>query len=416
MAEVAARRRFAWINVGEGVQYAFSSFRDGAVMWLVYVDTHSTLAVSFIPVARLASALISPISGALVDRSALRKVIHVTNGLRALVSFATACALLMHVDPAWCVYVSYFISGLVNRFYYPAFFTAYNKLLTDDLRFRTMSVTNSVIMTSSIAGGVLVGVSGSLPLVFAVSGLAYLLTLACQWIAFRECPELDVRAASPRQGTDRSLRTSVREFATYMAHHPAILWLGVLAWIPEITIKMVDMLTPEFVISHAAGRISYGLFLATFSAGAAVASLVSARWKVKREHARLMGLYATSGAVLAAAGLLHWTGTALALYALLGAGLMIENNARHALRVSLTDMDYNGRVSSMSDTFTSIVVTASSVAIGWAASHLSVDTVYVTWGPVTALIALAILAVLRRWLRGQSAIPSAAAADPPSAP
>ncbi|AEJ42896.1 hypothetical protein TC41_0943 [Alicyclobacillus acidocaldarius subsp. acidocaldarius Tc-4-1] len=68
----------------------------------------------------------------------------------------------------------------------------------------------------------------------------------------------------------------------------------------------------------------------------------------------------------------------------------------------------------MSDTFTSIVVTASSVAIGWAAAHLSIDTVYVTWGPVTALIAVAILMALRQWLRGQSAISSAA--DPPSAP
>lgn len=416
MSEVDTRRRFTWINVAEGVQYAFVSFRDGAVMWLMYIATHSTLAVSLIPVARLVSGFISPISGALVDRWPLRKVVYVTNLLRAGVSFATAVACALHANLVWSVYLSYFVSGLINRFYYPAFFTAYNKLLTNDTRFQTMSVTNSIIMTSTIAGGLLVGMGGSLSAVFAAAGVAYLLTFACQVLAFRDCPELDAGPGSKPRGAERGIGTSLREFGAYMAKHPGILWLGVLGWIPEITIKMIDMLTPKYVVSHAQGRMSYSLFLATFSAGAAIASLASARWKARRETARLMLLYAASGAVLTAAGLLHSAYIAIALYAVLGAGLMIENNARHALRVSLTDMDYNGRVSSMSDTFTSMVVTGSSVLIGWAAAHASVRTIYDIWGPATAVTAFAVLMALRRWVGERADGMAARAHDPSSSP
>ncbi|WP_338082093.1 MFS transporter [Alicyclobacillus hesperidum] len=383
------------INSSEAVQYLMVSFRDGAVIWMMFLITRSPLDVALITVAKLLSGWIAPISGSLVDSWNLRRVINWTNLLRALLCFGTSFALDMKLSFVITIYLFYILLGVVNKFYYPAFFTAYNKLLDNNARFKNMSVTNSIIMAANVVGALFIAIGLHLDMVFALCGVAYLYAYVILKSAFRQYT--GERVAPPKaQLSLHGLSNQLRDLNIYLKNNVGIVVLGLLGLVPEIGIKMVDMLTPKFAVNIGMDhREFYSLLLSVFSGGASVAGLASALWRTKDEVKRLVFLYLLSAAIVTCVGLVQNPIIDIALYAVLGGSFMVENNARHALRVSLTDFVFNGRISSISNTLVSNTVALVSVAVGWVAGYVPVRTIYVLWGPATFCIVLPLLLKLR---------------------
>src|SRR5579875_3235816 len=227
------------INSSEAVQYLMVSFRDGAVIWMMFLITRSPLDVALITVAKLLSGWIAPISGSLVDSWNLRRVINWTNLLRALLCFGTSFALDMKLSFVITIYLFYILLGVVNKFYYPAFFTAYNKLLDNNARFKNMSVTNSIIMAANVVGALFIAIGLHLDMVFALCGVAYLYAYVILKSAFRQYT--GERVAPPKaQLSLHGLSNQLRDLNIYLKNNVGIVVLGLLGLVPEIGIKMVD--------------------------------------------------------------------------------------------------------------------------------------------------------------------------------
>ena len=89
--------------------------------WLVYLETHSGVALALIPVATLGPGLLLGVfAGALLDRRDARSVLLVTQSLALVAGCALGVFSLSRTPPLTAIYGICFLTGLINAFDGPA--------------------------------------------------------------------------------------------------------------------------------------------------------------------------------------------------------------------------------------------------------------------------------------------------------
>ena len=123
---LAGMRGFSVIWIGQLVSFLGTGMTNFALSFYLFDRTSQATALTIAIFAFSApSILLSPLAGALVDRSNRKFVVIVTDLAAGLVTIAWLLIVLLagHLEP-WQVYVGNAITGAFNAFQFPAFSAA----------------------------------------------------------------------------------------------------------------------------------------------------------------------------------------------------------------------------------------------------------------------------------------------------
>jgi MFS family permease len=247
-----------------------------AVTLLLKELTQSTLAIgAFQFVALFPGFLLSPVIGALIDRSSRRRIVVAADLARGGLMILAAVALLFPtLRSAWFILVVAFLAGLGHGFFVPAVQAWLPSIVPRERlpRATTLRVASSQIanLAGNAAGGVLFVVLGA-PALFAVNGVTFLISGIQESFIRRDRPEAP-RAGGTAEASRPSVLAAAREGLRQGLSDPLIRLLlisqaGLFAISPVLTLSLPFIVIDELGMSEAA----VGYFLATGLVGAIAA-------------------------------------------------------------------------------------------------------------------------------------------------
>lgn len=339
-------RNYRLFFLGQLVSLIGSWMTTTATSWLVYRLTGSAWLLGVVAFAgNFPAFLLAPAAGVFVDRLDQRRLLLATQGLSLLQSFALAGLTFSgRVTVAWVVALSA-LQGLVNAFDIPCR-QAFVVAMVEDRK----DLTNAIALNSTLFNGArLVGPALAGLLVsawgeawcFFLDGVSYLGVLAALGAM--------AIAAPPRRADERAEPLAqLREG-----------WETVWGFLPTrsiiVLLTLVSLAGAPFGVLLplvAADRLGGGAHTLGFlMAAGGVGALAAALWLASR--ASVLGLGGTIpaaaaafGAALAALAFAPSQAAAMALLAVVGAGLVLQYASSNTILQSIVDDDKRGRVMS----------------------------------------------------------------------
>jgi DHA3 family macrolide efflux protein-like MFS transporter len=331
-------------SVAAASGYAVSSV---AIAWIVYGQTHSALAVSYVGLAEIFPGLLLGFgAGVVADRFNRRSLMILSDLARAVAVGTLALVLLFFgFGLLFVLAAAVAVSGF-GAVFNPASYAILPRLVApQELEGANGLLTasqQSVAMVGSAIGGILVAVAGVLP-ALAYNAATFLLsaTLLAQLGTTFGTVE--------RTGERTSFLADLREGFGYLRRRLAILQIT-LTFLPA---NFLASLTFIFLVVYSAtffpGQAAvFGYLAAAEGGGVVVGALLVGRLKPHRHVGWLFGLSVVAqGAAIAGLAVLHVLPADLALLVVTGAGIGLINTAYFATIQAIVPNQLVGRVLSI---------------------------------------------------------------------
>lgn len=369
-----------------------------ALAWWVLQETGSPEIMGLVLVASIApSVLFLILGGAIVDRFP-RLILMIFSDLGCgLVALAVAFLGWAGMLELWHIFGAALFFGVATAFFEPAFAAIVPQVVAeDDLgsanALSSISVSLGRVLGPALGAG-LIAVFG-IETAFAVNGASFLLSALIVSSLLRA----DIPAPTAGEKTD--LLADIREGFSVVAALPW-LWISILIFaLTNITLAGPYSVAMPFLVGEEmqGGVDKLGLIYAFFPLG----YIIAAFWLGRYARLPRRGLFVQGGLVLGGVMLLLF-GFNLPLWALLLAAL-VNGFALQAGQLAWTHLmqekipnEQLGRVASIDQTGSFILLPVGLVVAGWATSVLGPALVFVLGGALSALMGL--LALLHPSIR-----------------
>ncbi|WP_407672329.1 MFS transporter [Paenibacillus sinensis] len=405
-APFALSRAFPSLWLGHLISFLGSSVTMVILPVLVYSLTGSTTTMGVVMAAyMLPNVLMLPFAGHIVDRSDRVSVMLLTDILRFLIMTGTAALSLAGALSIPLLLLLMAAYGLLDGLFQPAYAAVRAVVFTPVIRIAANSLsqitTQAVRLVGPALGGLLIthwppGIS------FGLDAFTYLLSLACLLRLRRELGAQEgddagagTAAASMRPGHPPTRwKQDFMEGIAVLRSHPW-LWITIIAFcfINICFTGVTSVLIPWlFKVHHGWAPYLYGLAVTFSGLGAITAGLI---FGMRREW-KHRGLVAYGGALLSGIALFGLSlapnaGTAIALFALEGFGIMFFSMIWEISLQDLVPQEAFGRVASLDLMGSFALLPIGYIAVGWIADRIGG---IITIGLFSGLGIAAILLVL----------------------
>lgn len=277
---------FRWYLLGRIAGTPTDSMRSVAQGWLMYELTGSTLALSWIPVARAAVMFaLAPAGGIIADRVDKRVVMALSRALLIVANAALAGLVFLGMVQPWHVVAAAMLEGVAFSLLDPALRAVLPELVGGPVLLSAVSLSLVIEGTAGIFGGALAGLTINavgVPGVFATMGLLFLIAAYTH---------LRQPRSHSTAGQRLSLRGDLAETLAYVRGNPFLLLLLGLSFVETALLQPVRALLPAFA-SATLGLDAAGLGFLTscIGIGGLLASLMAAGKGHIRRQGRLLML------------------------------------------------------------------------------------------------------------------------------
>jgi len=376
VALVRGNRNFKYLWYGQIVSLFGDWFNLIASATLVASLTGSGLAVGGLFVVRmLAPFLISPLAGVAADRYNRKKLLILTDVVRAVV--VLGFILVRSAELLWFLYAVTAIQFAMHGVFYPT----RNAILPDLVSSRELGTANAITGTTwsvmlamgAAAGGLVAGGWGVYP-AFIIDSATFI--LSAYFIA-------RIRYEPERRDThDKSLRTALSDYVEglrYLAHnlktlavvlHKASLTLFVVGALEVIQVTLAR----DFFVIGEGGGISLGILYAVIGVGSGVGPIAARHFTGDRERPLQIAIffaYVTMGVGLIIISTLASFGTVLI-------GTLIRSMGGGTLWIFSTQLllqklpeKIRGRVFSTEYAFLTLAMATGAGLAGWALDQVT---------------------------------------------
>ncbi len=399
---------FAKLLAGQTV----SSFGDGltglSLILLVNAWSGALTAVATLTILQaVPQVTLGLLSGVYVDRYDRRRIMLISDALRAVFVLGLALAVAAHSLPM--VYALAFLQATVGTFFSPARAAFTRSVVPEHGLLAANSLMQTASLLASVAGaalsGVLVALTGSRSLAFGIDALTFLISFAfVAWIG----PTAALRAAAAPAGV-RQVWAELLEGLRLIVRTPVILGVLTVSVVTMLGIGAVNVLFPSFLTRTLGvpeawmGTIEVAQVIGMVLGGS-LAALVMARLPAAR-----VVIVATLGLSVLVASIGAAVNVAMLLGALFLFGLTVAplQEAASTLMMSNVDQNIVGRTSA---TFNTLVTVSSLISMAFAGvlgDAIGVRGVFFIGGAFALLAGLA----ATRMLSGKRAPATAPAAE-----
>ncbi len=422
-------RSFLNLFAGRLVTNAGDSLYYIAAMWLVFELTGSPVYTGIAGFLVRAPSALTFLTGPLVDRWALRRVLVSTQLINGLLVLTVPLAAWTGNLSVWVILAVLPLVTLVNQFVYPAQTAALPQLVADDNLAKANSLLSAAYQGADLvfnaASGVLIALVGAVTLFVVDSmtfGLALVLFLG---VTVADTSPTESQEAVSADDTDDNTDTADGESAD--AEDPAdeaqtdylgelrdgftyirgslltVLLIGVV--VVNFSAGAMFGVMPAFAATLG-GASTYGLLMAAY-AGGSLAGTLGASYVEDRPLGRiLVGANVVAGLLMTVALVTPWFPATLGLFFLAFVPIGTFNVLFWTALQSAVDNDLLGRVSSLVTSAATVAVPVGSAVGGPVASAFGSRTVIFGWA--IGNFVFGIYVVLRPQLRS---LPAAAEID-----
>ncbi len=341
----------------------------------------------------IALLVATPWGGVAADRFAKRTVLLAAVGALSLSSLLLGLAVVADVVAYWQLLVAGGVQATAFAFYLPARIAFITELVAADQITEAVVLSQTAQEAMRVIGpalaGVLIGASwfGTGGIFLAAAGTSLLAGVVL----------VGLPPGAPRHRVDRSPLAEMADGLRYVRARSAI------ALVALTTVGVVIVGFPYLTFLPAladerfdVGAGGYGVMSGVAGLGAVVAGLLSprSRWMAARPWRVIAVSGAAFGVALGALGLADAYPVALAALALVGASGLVFQTSTQSLLLSLSDIEYHGRLQSL------VVLGFSGFGLaalpfGLLADAWSLKIVLVVMGVAVVLVA-AVFAAARR--------------------
>jgi predicted MFS family arabinose efflux permease len=337
-------RPFLVLYINATVVYLGVMAQTVARSWLAFQLTGSNAALGGVLLAFGVTMLVAtPWGGVAADRLPKRLVLQFAVFLLAIASLGVGLAVAFDVVEYWMLLAASVLQALAFALFNPARMAFLSELVPrtavpSAISLLLVNTEVNRVIGPAVAGLVIGSLSfGTAAVFLATAGLSavgLLLTAALP-------PGRRVSDAS-----DRSPLGELADGVRYVRRRPellALLWCGIgvtmsglpyLAFLPTVASDLFDL-----------GSAGYGILSAASAVGAVVMGLLLGRRSYRRSEARVMVLAGTAfGMALCALALAPVFAVAVAALLVIGGAMMAFQTSNQSLLISLSDMEYHGRI------------------------------------------------------------------------
>jgi MFS transporter, DHA3 family, macrolide efflux protein len=388
-------------DVGDGMTYL-------ALFLLVLDQTGSTAALALLSIlVALPPVTIGLFAGAWADRSDRRRIMIVSDTLRAFVVLALAPAALAGALPL--VFALAATQAVIGTFFAPARTALVPRVVPAEGLLAANSLGQMTRMIAGVAGagitGVIAGVAGVVWPVFLVDAATFLVSVGLVLRVSREIGKPDAAAAASM--TARGMSGSVLDGLRVIARSATLVAaLGGVA-VTMLGVGAINVLFIPFVVDDLgaspawAGPLEAAQMAAMVLSGTLLATL-AARFSVPRLFVGGLAGLAICVALLAAV-----PGPVVLMAVLFGAGLFtmpVQASTMTIVQSATTD-GTRGRVAGALNAAIQTASIGSMAAAGILADVVGIRTVFAIGGAVTMIAALLAWAMFRRAPSAEAAVP-----------
>ncbi len=342
---------FRRLYVASVTSAAGASVAVVSVAWLVYAETGSALAITYVGLASIVPGLVlGLLAGALADRYNRRRVMVVSDVSRAAIMAGLAVTLYF---AGFQLLTVLGVVVVVNAFS-ALFLPASSALLPRVIDRTGLEAANGLLqgstqaaqMIGSAAGGAVIAAVGVVP-GLAVNSLTYLVSAACVLSIAASFGQ--PTASIPGTAGRPTVVQDIREGLAYMRDHLAVLEVT-LGFLPgNLFWSMITSFTVVYSAAYfAASAGAYGYLVAALGGGFALGAFLAIRLR-PRSHAGLVMCLCVVIQGVAALGLSfsHVYAASFALILLLGAGAGLINATYASTMQAIVPNRILGRVLSV---------------------------------------------------------------------
>jgi len=403
------------LAAGQLLSLTGSQMQQVAVVWQLYLLTHSPLALGLLGLFRVLPIVLFALwGGAIADTFDRRRLMLVSQSLLALVSLTFAIATYQGWASQYLTYGLSFVAGAALALDSPARQALIPALVPREQLPNALSFYFLVWQTSTVIGPPLAGLllaRKAIVAVYAVDCASFLAVLAALLTLKHRAP--------PGPRAELSLR-SVFEGLAFIRRSPLI-WSMMLLDFFATFLGGSMLLMPIFADRVLkVGPQGLGILYAAQPIGAALAAAVFSTIRLpQRQGAAVLWAVATYGAAIAVFGLSPYFWLSLLSLAVSGAADSVSAVVRQTIRQLLTPDALRGRMTSVSMIFFIGGPQLGEVEAGIVAKAIGPQA-SVSSGGILCVVAAAIVAVfvpsVRRYRAGEVALPGSSLAIPSKAP
>lgn len=384
----ASRGDFWKFFVGQGLSVLGSSFTQFAIPLLVYQLTGSatnlsiSAATTFLPYL-----LFGLVGGALADRSNRKRLMILTDVLRAFVLVSVPALYYLDALPLWWIYATGFVSTLLRILFDAGEFAAIPSLVSGDDLVRANGRIQAMYSAAFIAGPPLAGLVAAVTpvvnvlLIDALSFLASALLLAWIRVSFNR----------EERREPRSLRSEIGEGLRYVWGHPVLRSISIMMALVNFVATAAQVQLVLFAKERLrATDFEYGLLLSGSGVGVIVLSLLAGPLRQRYSFGVVaLGALALEGLLIVAFALTPLFWVALPLWAVAsGLGVLFNINTS-SLRQAIVPNHLLGRIMSIASVIAWSAIPLGALLGGYLVERTSVTFVYVLSGTLSFLIPVA---------------------------
>jgi DHA3 family macrolide efflux protein-like MFS transporter len=377
------------------------------VWWLTRTTGSATVLATATLVAVLPSAIIGPISGALVDRWNRRRVMIIADSLIAAATLVLIYIYDIGAMQVWTVYVVMAFRATMGAFHWPAM-QASTSLMVPEKHLTRIAAANQTLhgamnIIAPPLGALLIALF-PMQAVLAIDVLTALLAVApLLFIAVPQPPRHQTaggfdQISALEQGSGKpTVVQDLRAGLRYVWAWPGLLAVMILAMAINFITTPAFSLMPILVTKHfGAGALQLGWLESGWGAGVVIGGLVLSAWggfrrKVVTSLAGIVGI----GIGMLIVGFSPAGALAMAVAGMFLAGFMnpITNGPFFALLQSKVEPGMQGRVLGLVQSAAAAMMPLSLLIAGPVADALGVRVWYLLGGAATVLVGLVSFAI-----------------------
>ena len=337
-----AHRNFRLFLAGQGTSLIGTWMQNVAMGWLVLELTNSPFYVGLVAALGSLGVLVFTLyAGVVADRSDKRRIVVLTQTLSMLQAFALAILYWTHTIAVWNVMALASLLGVVNAFDIPTRQSFIVEMVGREDLVSAIALNSSMFNAARVVGpavaGTLIGLL-NVGACFFLNGVSY---LAVIWslLAMR----LPLPVAPPGQA---SAWAGFREIVAFIRGDRRVSTLVTLTALLSVFGFPFLSLMPVFArdVLHV-GAGGYGVLMASVGVGAMLGALAIAAFSRRIPKGPMLLTGGTAfGLLVAAFTLSHWFAASVALLAVAGCAMIVNNALTNTLLQTLVPDQLRGRV------------------------------------------------------------------------
>ena len=183
LLRVLAFRPFAFLWVGQFISRFGDSLYQITLAWWILEKTGSATAMGTVLIFSFTPMLLFlPIGGVAVDRLPRVKVMMLSDLIRGAIATVVSLLAFTHVLQIWHVYVASLIFGFIEAFFQPAYTATVPEITPSELLNSANTLTSLSVQIAGVAGpaiSVFLVKLGGTPTIFALDALSFFVSFLC---------------------------------------------------------------------------------------------------------------------------------------------------------------------------------------------------------------------------------------------